>query len=207
MFTLYTSFVFCYKCKKTFAYCLKALFYYDQFTLYITFFTLKQRPFSSRNPLENKENPSGCKMNAKGNLARLLKRLFFAIHNLRHVIFRGETILCQGQAQLRTKRSRFSADWKEHYTWEVVQSGRRSHSSARGTHLNVPFSFNCFHSILGYKLAFFFLNNGRIFILSVIQCMVYCPFLWQCARHCSPYRTLDPYGLIITSKKVSGSFL
>lgn len=115
MFTLYTSFVFCCKCKKTFAYCLKALFYYDQFTLYITFFTLKQRPFSSRKALENKENPFGCKMNAKGNLARLPKRLFFAIHNLRHAIFRGETILCQGQAQLRTKRSRFSADWKEHY--------------------------------------------------------------------------------------------
>ena len=155
MFTLYTSFVFCYKCKKTFAYCLKALFYYDQFTLYITFFTLKQRPFSSRNALENKENPSGCKMHAKWNLARLLKIQFFAIHNLRHVIFRGETILCQGQANWE-QREVALVQTEKNTTWEVVQSGRRSHSSARGTHLNVPFSFNYFHSILGHKLAFFF---------------------------------------------------
>ena len=206
MFTLYTSFVFCYKCKKTFAYCLKALFYYDQFTLYITFFTLKQRPFSSRNALENKENPSGCKMNAKGNLARLLKRLFFAIHNLRHAIFRGETILCQGQAQLRTKRSRFSVDWKEHYMRSRT-IGEKKSFKRKGNPFECTLQFQLLPFYFRLQVSVFLsFNNGRVFIFSVIQCMVYCPFLWQCARHCSPYRTLDPFCSYYNLQK-SGSFL
>ena len=206
MFTLYTSFVFCYKCKKTFAYCLKALFYYDQFTLYITFFTLKQRPFSSRKALENKENPFGCKMNAKGNLARLPKRLFFAIHNLCHAIFRGETILCQGQAQLRTKRSRFSADWKEHYMRSRT-IGEKKSFKRKGNPFECTLQFQLLPFYFRLQVSVFFsLNNGRVFIFSVIQCMVYCPFLWQCARHCSPYSTLDPFCSYYNLQK-SGSFL
>lgn len=109
------------------------------------------------------------------------------------MLFLGERLFCVRDRPNWEQREVALVQTEKNTTWEVVQSGRRSHSSARGTHLNVPFSFNCFHSILGYKLAFFFLNNGRVFIFSVIQCMVYCPFLWQCARHCSPYRTLDPF--------------
>lgn len=111
MFTLYTSFVFCYKCKKICMLFKSLILLRSVHTLHY-FLYLKAETLFFQERIREQRKSISVQNECKRESCKTSKKTIFAIHTLCLAIFRGETILCQGQAQLRTKRTRSCADGK-----------------------------------------------------------------------------------------------